>query len=103
MIKCQKCNCPIKIKYIFKWVNSGIDSIKCKQCGVVIINANHLLVIYTIAGIFSTVGISFNTEISGVLSSFGLYVTDFFVVMTIIFLCIFLIYSLAVLAVKNNV
>jgi len=101
MIKCQ--SCPIKIDTIFKWVNSGIGSIQCNQCKRVVANANHVLIIYAIAGIFGAVNINFSTEISELLSSFGFYLTVPFVVIAIIVFSIIFIYCMAVLTVRNNV
>jgi len=102
MVMCQKCNDPIETNKIFKWVNSGIDVIKCDQCGKTIANAGHLLVIYIIAGVFTAVGINFITEISNLLLSFGFHLSEIIMLIAIIFLGLFLIFIMAFLTIKNN-
>jgi len=102
MIRCQKCNCPININRIFKWANSGVSSIKCNQCGNVIANVNQLFALYAISGIFGVIGVNFSSEISKVLLSFGVYLTEFAVVIAVIIFSIFLLYSMVVFTIKNN-
>jgi len=99
---CQKCNEPIETNKIFKWVNSGIDLIKCDQCGKVIADASHLLVIYIIAGVFTVLGINFITEISNLLLSFGFYLSEIIILIAIIFFSLSQIFIMAFLTIKNN-
>ena len=55
LLKCEKCKTKIDFFVIIKWLNSGIDQLRCKKCNNILLNEFFILADYFFVGLYGAI------------------------------------------------
>jgi len=95
MARCRNCSTRLNHREVFTWVNSGIASLECRNCGREIATSASLVLVYVLAALPLVVALIYIHEITQYIHRSGLEIPEILVVLLLVLLQAALAYVMA--------